>query len=126
MVMLAGTAPPIEQVRTAKLFMKYADPFDQGLRQGGVATNVAGQLGAHNTRRATHAYFELEFMTSLILDNPGVRDSDPSRYQYQAMVEGAFIDTAAEQIVSGIVEFLCDPQDDIDNVTYDFATLPSW
>ena len=29
MAMLVGNSPPADQVRTAKLFMKYVDPFDQ-------------------------------------------------------------------------------------------------
>ncbi|MCB1780547.1 MAG: hypothetical protein KDJ34_10760 [Candidatus Competibacteraceae bacterium] len=125
MAMLVGRNPPDDQVRTAKLFMKYVDPFDQGLRSGGVATNGAAQLTQNNRRRATHAYFELEFMTSTILNNPGVRAADGSRYQYQAMVEDAFINTVAEQIVAGIVEFLVDPQSDIDGVTYHNG-FPKW
>jgi hypothetical protein len=125
MVMLVGNGPPAGQVKAAKLFMKYADPFDQGLRQGGVAENGAGQLQALNTRRSNHAYFELEFMSSIIVDNPGVRAQDPSRYQYQEMVQAGFINTAAEQIVAGVVEFLVDPQADIDSINY-LGNLPNW
>jgi hypothetical protein len=86
----------------------------------------AGQLSAHNARRAKHVYFELEFMTSTILDNPGIRAADDSRYQYQAMVESAFIDRVAEQIVAGVVEFLLEPQGDIATISYDLSNLPTW
>lgn len=123
--MLVGQAPPATQVRAAKLFMKYADPFDKGLQQGGVVENDAGMLQGGNTRRAKHAYYELDFMTSTIADNPEVRAADPARYQYEAMVENAFIDGAAEQIVAAIVEFLLDAQADIDTVEHN-GSLPTW
>ncbi|MGD2063329.1 MAG: hypothetical protein PVF51_07090 [Nitrospirota bacterium] len=126
MAMLVGRNPPNDQMRAAKLFMKYVDPFDQGLRRGGIVESGAGQLSAHNARRAKHVYFELEFMTSTILDNPGVRAADDSRYQYQAMVESAFIDRVAEQIVAGVVEFLLEPQGDIATISYDLSNLPTW
>jgi hypothetical protein len=126
MAMLVGQNPPNDQMRVAKLFMKYTDPFNQGYRRGGIVTNAAGQLTAQNTRRGNHAYFELEFMTSTIIENPGVRRANTSRYQYQEMVENNFINETAEQIVAGIIEFLVDPQSDIDNVRYDLSPLSTW
>jgi N-acetylmuramoyl-L-alanine amidase len=126
MAMLVGTAPPAGQVTAAKIFMKYVDPFDQGLRQGGIVDNVAGQLGTGNTRRDKHVYFELEFMTSTIRDNPEVRAAVPARYQYEEMAQPDVVDRVAEQITAGIVEFLIDPQSDIGTVTYDASNLPTW
>ncbi len=125
MAMLVGQGPPAAQVHAAKVFMKYVDPFDQGLRQGGVVESNAGMLAAQNTRRDAHVYFELEFMTSTILDNPEVRAADPSRYQYDEMSRAGFVDTVSEQIVAGVVEFLLDAQSDIDAVGYD-GSLPTW
>ncbi|WIG94821.1 hypothetical protein [Myxococcus sp. SDU36] len=116
----AASAPPVEQLRLAKTFVKYVDPFDQGTRQGGVtleeAGNPAAMLSAQNQHRARYVYFELEFM-----DAP--HPTPPAQYRYEDMVRQPFIDTVAEQIVAGIVEALLNPQADFDSVTYT-AQLP--
>ena len=107
-------APPNNQIRQAKIFLKYLDGFDQGLRQGGIADNVAGMLGAANHVREKYTYFELEFMDCLKVD-------DDSQYRYQQMVEDGFVDRITFQIVCGIVELLTDvqPNGDMDAVKYD-------
>jgi N-acetylmuramoyl-L-alanine amidase len=124
-------APPDEQIRIGKIFIKYLDPFDQGLRSGGVtpeeATNPAGMLhaedpGTHavqNTMRDRHAYLELEFMDA-------VDPADASRYRYESMVGAAFIDRVARQIVQAIVEALLARQSDLDAVTLEGKVSPLW
>jgi hypothetical protein len=107
--------PPDDQVRIAKIIVKYLDPFDQGVRQGGVVMPDPGKgvglLDLANTRRATYAYFESEFM-----DAP-----DPvtaGHYRYEEMTTAPFIERVSRQIVHGIVEILLDRQSDLDLVTY--------
>src|SRR5262249_39009361 len=117
MGMIVGDPPLPIQVRAAKLFMKYVDPFDQGLHQGGVVKKSGvGQVGPQNMMRGQHVYFELEFQTSTILYNPEVCPAEPTHYQYEKMVERAFVETVAKQIAAGVVEFLLDQQSDIDDV----------
>lgn len=98
-----AASPPQNQIRQAKIFIKYLDAFDFGLRQGGIADNVAGLLASSNHVRGQYTYFELEFMDCLNVD-------DSSQYRYQQMVEGNFVNLVARQIVSGIVEILVDVQ----------------
>jgi hypothetical protein len=107
--------PPDDQVRIAKIFVKYLDPFDQGVRQGGVVMPDPGKgvglLDLANQRRGKYAYFETEFM-----DAP-----DPAtagHYRYEEMTTAAFIERVSRQIVHGIVEILLDRQSDLDPVTY--------
>jgi N-acetylmuramoyl-L-alanine amidase len=114
---LVGLSPLPDQVRAAKLFMKYADPLDQGYRKGGVVTNVASLVNNLNDL-GRYVYYELDYQTSTVQDNPDVRVGNTARYQYEDMVNPAFIADAAEQIVAGIAEFLLDRQSDIDTVTY--------
>jgi len=108
-------APPADQVRIGKTFTKYLDGFDVGVRQGGVAKDLAAnpaQMLYHGTTiRAKYAYFESEFMDAKDPD-------DPSKFTYETMVQGDFIEKVARQIVSGMVEWLLDPQADFDPVKY--------
>ena len=108
-------APPKDQVRIGKTFVKYLDGFDLGVRQGGVATdlehNPAQMLYHGTTVRAKYAYFESEFMDG--------KDPDaPTRFTYERMVDGDFVETVARQIVCGVVEWLLDPQASFDPVKY--------
>lgn len=105
--------PPNDQIRQAKIFLKYLDGFDQGLREGGISKNIAGMLGAGNHVREKYTYFELEFMDSLNVNNS-------SQYRYQQMVEDGFVERITFQIVCGIVELLTDvqPNGDMDVVKY--------
>jgi hypothetical protein len=64
-----------------------------------------------NQVRARHAYFESEFMDA-------VTSKNPLTYRYNEMVTDAAIETLAREIVVGIVEFLLDPQANLDPVTY--------
>jgi hypothetical protein len=48
-----------------------------------------------------------------------VDPNNAAQYSYQRMVEQAFIDGVADQIVAGIVEVLFDRQSDLDSVKYD-------
>ena len=121
-MLVTDNGAPTEQVRAAKLMLKYVDPLDQGNRaSGGVSDDEAGLLTAGNQHRDKYVYFELEYMTSTVQANPGVRDGDANRYQYQNMVSDRFVNRVAEQIAAGVVEFLFDPQDDIDQVTFNGA-----
>ena len=119
---LAGAdAPPDSQIRIAKIFAKYIDPFNQGLRTGGVTkeepNNSVGMLHHGNTVRDKYAYFELEFMNAI---NP----NDTDHYRYEEMVTVAFQERVARQIVDGIVEVLLDPQGDFDSVTLNGEFFP--
>jgi N-acetylmuramoyl-L-alanine amidase len=111
--------PPDDEVRIAKIFIKYLDPFDQGLRQGGITMPDAGKgvglLDLANTRRAKYAYFESEFM-----DAPDPNNN--THYRYEEMTTAAFLERTARQIVHGIVEILLDRQSDLDPVTYNTGT----
>jgi hypothetical protein len=111
-------SPPQNQFRRGKVFLKYLDAFDLGLRQGGIADNVAGLLNSTNSVRENYSYFELEFMDCPSVDNLG--NLDQAQYRYQQMVESDFIDRVARQIVCGIAEILTDvqPDADMDAVTY--------
>lgn len=115
-LLVTKTGPPADQVRLAKIFVKYVDPFDQGTHGGGIVGNGAGQLSSASTVRDKHAYFELEFMDTI---NP----KNPAQYRYEQMVLSNFLDTVAEQIIAGTVEFLFDKQSDLDTVTYDGSSL---
>ena len=107
--------PPDDQVRIAKTMAKYLDPFDHGTRSGGVTkdleANPAGLLYAGNKIRKVYAYFESEFMDA-------TDPADATRFSYEAMVEPAFIEALARQIVCGVVEWLLAPQADLDDVKY--------
>lgn len=111
--------PPDDQVRIAKIFVKYLDPFDQGVRQGGVVMPDPGKgvglLDLANTRRAKYAYFESEFMDAPDPANVG-------HYRYEEMTTSAFLERTARQIVHGVVEILLDRQSDLDPVTYNTGT----
>lgn len=108
-------APPKDQVRIGKTFVKYLDGFDLGVRQGGVAKDLAAnpaQMLYHGTTiRAKYAYFESEFMD-------GKDPDDPTRFTYERMVDGDFVETVARQIVCGVAEWLLDPQASFDPVKY--------
>lgn len=109
-------APPDDQIRIGKIFAKYIDAFDHGLRQGGVTkeltTNPVGMLHSGNHVRGKYAYFELEFMDAIDPD-------DANKYRYEQMVSGTFVEDVARQIVSGVVEVLLNRQSDLDAVTLD-------
>jgi hypothetical protein len=108
-------APPADQVRIGKTFLKYLDAFDVGVRQGGVAkdlaANPAQMLYQGTTIRDKYAYFESEFMD-------GKDPADPTKYTYETMVAGDFVQKVARQIVCGIVEWLLDPQAGLDPVKW--------
>ena len=107
--------PPDDQVRIAKTMVKYLDPFDHGTRSGGIAkdlpNNPAGMLYHGNQVRDIYAYFESEFMDA-------TDPNDSTRFSYQAMVETPFIEALARQVVCGMVEWLLEPQADLDDVKY--------
>jgi hypothetical protein len=107
----APEAPPDDQIRLGKIFIKYVDPFDQGLRQEGVTqeSSHVAMLHTGNTVRDKYTYFELEFM-----DVPDPANANV--YRYEQMVDPAFIDRVARQIVNGIVEALLGPQIGFDSV----------
>jgi hypothetical protein len=114
-------APPPDEIRIAKTFVKYLDAFDQGVRQGGVATdlpgNPAGMLYHGNTIRARYAYFETEFM-----DGPHP-DGTAGRYAYEAMVTPRWISDVAHQIVWGMIEWILAKQANLDPVTYSGGSI---
>ena len=107
--------PPDDQVRIAKTMVKYLDPFDHGTRSGGISkdlpANPAGMLYHGNHVRDIYAYFESEFMDA-------TDPKDSTRFSYEAMAEPAFIDALARQIVCGVVEWLFEPQADLEDVKY--------
>ena len=109
----AEGAPPDQQVRHGKIWLKYLDPFDQGLRQGGLAPeafkkdgtlNKAGMLRSGNPILQKFVYFELEFMDT---DSP----ADPDVLQYAQMTQEDYYATVSQQIVAGLVETLLDKQE---------------
>lgn len=116
MVLVSGDsgpdAPPDDQIRVGKIFMKYIDASGNGLRQGGVAPGKGFlMLKSSNQVRGRYAYFEFEFMDS-------VDPANPARYRYQDMVGDEFIDRVATQVVAGIVEALLDRQANLDQITF--------
>jgi N-acetylmuramoyl-L-alanine amidase len=117
-----GENPPQDQIRIGKLFLKYVDGFDHGLRQGGVTrelvSNPATMLHSGNHIRDHYYYLESEFMDR-------VSDAAANRYQIQDMINGSFLATMADQIVSGIVETLLDRQANMDSITLN-GGLPLW
>jgi N-acetylmuramoyl-L-alanine amidase len=115
-LLVSRTDPPNDQIRLAKVFVKYVDPLGLGLRQGGIAeeepNNPAAMLSAQNQRRDSYLYFELEFMD-------GSHSSGAQgQYRYGELIEEARINAIAEQIVAGIVEALLNRQPQLDAVTY--------
>jgi len=120
-------APPNEQIRIGKIFIKYVDAFDQGLHQGGGAKNAAMMLRAEhptshtplNTMRDKYAYLELEFVDA-------IDPANANRYRYEAMMDNAFIDRVARQIVSAIVETLLGRQSDLDSIKLTGALGTLW
>jgi hypothetical protein len=115
-------APPDDQIRIGKLFLKHVDGFDQGVRQGGVArelaANPATMLHGGNTIRDKYYYLESEFMDA-------ISPSSADRYRIEDMIESGFVDTVADQIVAGIVEVLLDRQSNMDSVTLN-GGIPLW
>ena len=61
-----ASVPPQDQIRLGKIALKYLDPFNQGLRQGGIAREILGNatplLQSGNTVRGRYLYLEIEFM----------------------------------------------------------------
>jgi hypothetical protein len=106
-------APPQDQIRIGKLFLKHVDGFNQGLRQGGVTreepTNPATMLRSGNHIRDNYYYLESEFMDR-------ASATSATRFQIQDMIDGGNVDTIAAQIVRGIVETLLDRQSNMDSV----------
>jgi len=106
-------APPPDQIRIGKFFLKHVDGFHQGLRQGGVTredpTNPATMLRGGNHIRDKYYYLESEFMDRASSTTPG-------RFQLQDMIDGGYIDTVADQIVRGVVEVLLDQQSNMDSI----------
>lgn len=96
---------PVDQLRIAKTFIKYVDPFDQGFSGSGVFTQHGFiRLVDQGAHRSKHVFLELEFM-----DSKSPRNS--SIYQYEEMLDEMYFSTVAEQIAAGIVEWLLLPQD---------------
>jgi hypothetical protein len=119
----AGTnKPPDDQIRIGKFFLKHVDGFDQGLRQGGVAREIAGNpatmLQGGNNIRDRYYYLESEFMDA-------ISPSSTNRYRMQDMIETGFTDTVADQIVAAIVEIMLDRQSNMDSVTLK-GVIPLW
>jgi hypothetical protein len=108
-------APPDEQIKIDKIFVKYVDGFDHGTRTGGISkedpTNPADMFHHQNPIRRIHPYLEMEFMDT-------VDPSDDSQYQYQQMVTDAWIQPMAEQITAAIIETLFGVQTDLDPIRY--------
>lgn len=117
-----ANAPPDDQVRIGKIFAKYIDWFDLGLRQGGLTqelvANPAAMLHAGNQVRDRYAYFESEFMDAL---NPTNLD----QFRYEQMIDNANIDRFARQLVAAVVEVLLGRQTDLDAVTLN-GTFTLW
>jgi N-acetylmuramoyl-L-alanine amidase len=107
-------APPDDQIRIGKFFLKHVDGFDHGTRAGGIqrelATNPATMLHGGNTIRAKYYYAETEFMDR-------VSDTNPAHYQIQDMMTPAYIDRIASQMVRAIAEILIDKQANMDSIT---------
>jgi hypothetical protein len=116
LLLVSRTDPPNDQIRLAKVFVKYVDPMGLGFRQGGIAaeeaTNPAAMLSAQNQRREKYAYFELEFMDAA--HSSGTQ----GQYRYGELIQEARVNEIAEQIVAGMVEALLKPQPGLDAVTY--------
>ncbi len=117
-----ANAPPDDQIRIGKVFAKYMDWFDLGLRQDGLAQELAGNpaamLHSGNQVRDKYAYFESEFMDALNPDNP-------NQFRFEQMIGSANIDRFARQLVDGIVEELLGRQADLDTVTFK-GTFTLW
>ncbi|WP_143195788.1 hypothetical protein [Archangium sp. Cb G35] len=115
-LLVSRTDPPNDQIRLAKVFVKYVDPCGLGLRQGGVAAeepnNPAAMLSAQNQRREKYTYFELEFMDA------AHSSGGQGQYRYGELIEEERVNEMAEQIVAGIVESLLNRQPNLDAVTY--------
>jgi N-acetylmuramoyl-L-alanine amidase len=106
-----------DQTRLSKVFIKYLDPYDHGLRQGGIPVpdKAVGLLNPdENDRIGQYVFLEIEFMDSLI-------PPDLQEFRYQEMVSGLFVEAVAQQIVSGIVEYFFDQAGlvQMDDVIYD-------
>jgi N-acetylmuramoyl-L-alanine amidase len=121
----AGTpnAPPQDQIRVAKIALKYLDPFDQGLRQGGIVRenpgNATPPLQNSNQRRDRYLYLEIEFMDAR---NP----ANPNIYRYEQMVLQPFIEQVAEQVVAAVLEILLARQGGLDAVRLRNEFRPLW
>jgi hypothetical protein len=100
---IAASSPPEDARRIARTFVKYMDPFDQGVTQGGVMPHASAGLVVAGAHRTKYVYFELEFMDTHL---PG-----GVRYQYDAMLSAAYLSRVAEQAVAGLVEWLLLKQD---------------
>jgi hypothetical protein len=107
---LVGLTPPADSRRIARTFVKYMDPFDQGVTAGGVMPHTVGMVSS-GAYRSRYIYFELEFMDTLLPDG--------GAYQYQEMLSPAYLSRVAEQAVAGLVEWLLLPQD---QATFDAIT----
>lgn len=115
-LLVSRTDPPNDQIRLAKVLIKYVDPLGLGFRQGGIApeepNNPAAMLSGQNQRREKYAYFELEFMDAA--HSSGVQ----GQYRYGELIQESRVNEMAEQIVAGIVESLLSRQPHLDAVTY--------
>ncbi len=122
-ILTGADAPPAEQVRIGKVFVKYIDALDQGLRTGGISKeeqkNQAALLHSRNTMRDKYAYLELEFMDT-------ADPADATKYQYHSMVQDAFIERVARQVVCATVETLLGRQADLDSIHLSTAPGAIW
>lgn len=118
--MLVKDGPSADHLRVAKIFAKYLDAFDQGLRQGGIVEKTGvSQLGSGNHVFDQYVYIETEFMdTRYVLD--------PTQFQYALMLESDFAQRVARQIVAAIVEIMFDKDDTVlDAATYKGNITPA-
>jgi N-acetylmuramoyl-L-alanine amidase len=124
---------PDDQIGLGKIFMKYVDPFDRGIRSEAVTKEEKGHSKAKNQKKEvgsvgmlhsgnkklkTYVYVESEFMDDIDPD-------DPSKYMYERMVQEPFITTLAEQIVPACVESLLNRQANLDDIKF-HGTFPLW
>jgi N-acetylmuramoyl-L-alanine amidase len=119
----APNAPHDDQIRLAKIALKYLDPFDQGVHGGGISReepgNATALLQGGNTRRDRYLYLETEFMDAR---NP----NNLNQYRYEQMVEQVYIDRVGDQIVAAALEILLAPQGELDDVRLNNTFVDRW
>ena len=93
-------------VRTGKRFLKYVDPLDNGRDGTGLGPSDKG-LPRHRPAERNYVFLEIDYMNTQLAGQP---------LQYALMSApdgpGAFVPTAAQQIMAALVEALLDPQND--------------
>jgi len=101
--LVAQNNPLPEQLRIAKTFVKYVDPFDQGTAGGGISPSAVAGLVNSGGHRTKYVFLELEFMDTHIKGTPD--------FQYQDMLSDRYLNDVSQAIVAAMVEWLVLRQD---------------